>query len=341
MVHALARPSRVADNFRDDAVAKYGRPVAESFLVNYSEKLWGVPAERLSVQVSGSRLQGLDVKSALRDLLGLRHGEHLDGAFLYPRGGFGQITDALAARLRHVHTGAKVQRVLHADQHITAIILASGQEISPKTVVSSLPLPTFIRMLDPPPPQRILDLAASLRLRSVRLAVLLVEVAAVSGSASLYFPCADVPFTRLYEPKHRSSALAPAHRTCVVLEHPIFPGDTIDGLSRADFLAMAQKALLSTGLLPPRALLDGTDQMVQDAYPVLDVGASARVSAVDNYLDCFTNLHRIGRASCFRYSHLHSLMRDGRLLAERIVRDSSHVPRDPADSQSTFPMPPV
>jgi protoporphyrinogen oxidase len=302
---ALARSPGPADNFRDAAIAKYGRLVAESFLINYSEKLWGVPAERLSVEVSGRRLQGLDVRTALRDLVGFTRGEHLDGAFLYPRAGFGQIADALAARVPHVHTRAKVERICHADNRLATVDLADGRRLAVRTVVSTLPLASFVQMLDPAAPDGILELAVSLRYRS--------------RSASLYFPCADVPFTRIYEPKQRSSAMSSTNRTCLVLEHPVFPGDAIAALSRRDFLLLSRRALLATGLLTPEVLLDGTDETVRDAYPVLDVDAATRLQAVDAYLGRFTNLHRVGRAACFRYSHVHDLMHEGRLLAARLA----------------------
>ena len=315
----LTRTSRAADNFRDDAVSKYGRCVAESFLINFSEKLWGLPAEQLSVAVSGKRLQGLDARTALSGLLGRKHGEHLDGAFFYPRRGFGQITDALAAHIRHIHTEARVAKLLHANRRISEVVLSDGRRFSAQTVVCSLPVSSLVRMLDPEPPQSILDLASTLRFRSVRLAIWVVKVSSVSRSASLYFPRADVPFTRIYEPKRRSAAMAPADRTCLVVEYPVSERDPIDTLPRDAFLAMSREALLSTRLVSEDSLLEGTEQKIPNAYPVLDVGAANRLTPVEAYLQRFTNLHRIGRTACFEYTHLHDLMRAGRRLAESLA----------------------
>ena len=309
----------VGKNFREDAIAKYGRPVAESFLVNYSEKLWGLPAERLSAHISGKRLQGLGLRAALCSLVGLKHSEHLDGSFLYPRRGFGSITDALAASLQHVHTGARVQRLLHKNNEVGSVLLADGRRFDAQNVVSSLPIPSLLRMLDPAPPQSILDLISALKYRSVRLAILVVDAAFVSHSASLYFPCANVPFTRIYEPKRRSSAMAPGDRTCLVLECPVFPGDRIDSLSQEAFLSMSRRALFSTGLTRKASVIEQAADMIPDAYPVLDVDAARPLAAVAAYLGRFTNLHRVGRAARFQYSHFHDLMQDGRLLAERLT----------------------
>ncbi|HYQ42072.1 MAG TPA: FAD-dependent oxidoreductase [Polyangiaceae bacterium] len=315
----LLSPPRRGDNFRDDAIAKYGRLAAESFLVNYSEKLWGLPAEQLAVAISGKRLQGLGLKSTLRSLVGLKQGEHLDGAFLYPKRGFGQITDALANRVDHVHMNARVEKLLHEGGEINAIVLSDGRRFDIQRAVSTLPIQALIHSLDPRPPRDILELASSLRFRSVRLAILIVDAASLSRSASLYFPCARVPFTRVYEPKQRSSAMAPADQTCLVLEYAVFPGDAIDSLSSEEFLALSRRSLASTGLLREAAVIGGTVDRVQDAYPVLDIDAARRLARVNAYLQRFTNLHRIGRAAHFRYSHFHDLMREGRLLAEQLA----------------------
>jgi protoporphyrinogen oxidase len=320
MVSHLTSKRREGNTFRDAAIARYGRLVAESFLINYTEKLWGVPAHRLSPEVSGKRLQGLDVRAALRSIVGVKCSEHLDGSFLYPRLGFGQITDALAAPIRHVHRQAKVETVFHTRDRITVIRLDDGRQIVPGTVVSTLPVSSLVRILDPAPDSTICDLAASLRFRSLRLAVLPVRAPSVTRSATLYFPSNDVPFTRIYEPKRRGSAMAPADRTCLVLEHPVFDGDPIDSLPREEFLGMSRKALLATGLVSDASLLDGSEQRIRDAYPVLDVGAVQRVAHVEAYLQRFGNLHRVGRAARFRYLHLHDLMREGRLLAETLAQ---------------------
>ena len=53
---------RKADrNFENFALKMYGRTIAEKFLLNYSEKLWGLPSDRLSQAVAGERLMGLDL----------------------------------------------------------------------------------------------------------------------------------------------------------------------------------------------------------------------------------------------------------------------------------------
>ena len=87
------RHRKQANNFAEFAVNQYGQTLAERFLLNYSEKLWGEPTHKLSTAIAGNRLKGLDLWSFLRStLLGTpQNPTHLDGSFFYPKYGIGMI----------------------------------------------------------------------------------------------------------------------------------------------------------------------------------------------------------------------------------------------------------
>jgi protoporphyrinogen oxidase len=60
---SIPRVSDDADHFREMALDSYGPTLAELFLLNYTEKLWGTDAARLSPRVAGDRLEGLDLQT--------------------------------------------------------------------------------------------------------------------------------------------------------------------------------------------------------------------------------------------------------------------------------------
>src|SRR5437762_497821 len=91
--------ARSARDFGTWATATFGRSVAEAFLIPFSEKLWGLPAGELSPEIAGRRLPGFTLAGIAREVLFGRKADHLEGRFLYPRHGYGQIVDAMAARL--------------------------------------------------------------------------------------------------------------------------------------------------------------------------------------------------------------------------------------------------
>ncbi len=335
LMSVLSRRAEPKDNFEEDAIVKYGRPVAESFLLNYSEKLWGLKARQLTPAVSGRRLSGLSVRSLLKDLLLQRHGEHLDGAFYYPRRGFGQITDALASSI-DLSLCKKAVKVSQKNGRICSVAFQDGEEVQSRRFISTVPMTVLLSMLDPPPPKAVLESARSLLFRHLRLAVLTVKRPRVVKSASLYFPDKRIGFTRIYEPKNRSIEMAPPLKTCLVVEYPYFDGDNIDNISEAQLIEETQHAIEGLGLVDARDWSLSKSIRLRYAYPVLTTDAESKVAKIRNYLFEFTNLHIIGRAAEFEYTHFHDLMRKGEQLAAKIARDVSDSKTESSPKTSLF-----
>jgi protoporphyrinogen oxidase len=310
-------------HFEAMARASYGPTLARHFLLDYTEKLWGRPGSRLSPDVAGDRLEGLDLKTFFLEAVGGARGKarHLDGSFLYPERGYGRIAEATANALGRdrIRTGARVTRIAHDGERVTEVAINDAESVGVETVVSTLPLTLVMRLLDPPPPEPLRAEADGMAFRHLRLAVLGLDVPRVSPNASLYFPAPEVPFTRLYEPKNRGAKMAPSDQTVVVLELPCDPGDANWALDE-DALREKACALLDAYDLADRGDVAAFDShAVPFAYPVLEVGSRATADRLTGYLDRFDNLHLLGRSARFVYTHVHNLFAEARRLTARLA----------------------
>jgi protoporphyrinogen oxidase len=84
--------------FEQWAVSRFGRPLYRAYFKGYTEKLWGVPCDRLSADFAEQRIKGLSLREVIRDALFKRaKATTLVRHFLYPRLGFGMIPEAMAA----------------------------------------------------------------------------------------------------------------------------------------------------------------------------------------------------------------------------------------------------
>ena len=321
---SIPRVADDADHFREMALQSYGPTLAEHFLLNYTEKLWGADASELSPRVAGDRLEGLDLKTFLLEAFGggANKARHLDGSFYYPKHGYGQIAEATADALgrEHIHTGARVTKLSHDGTRIRRVTINDAEPVRVNTLVSTLPLTLVLRLLDPPPPDDLQALAGSMRFRHLHLVVLGLDRPRLTPNASLYFPDRSVPFTRLYEPKNRSPDMAPNDQTVVVLERPCHPG--ADDWEQSD-AALRRQALT---LLTEQGLLNDSDDVVAFAhhavpfaYPILEVGTEEKAERLTTYLEGFDNLHLLGRSAKFTYTHVHNLYAHARTLAEQIA----------------------
>ena len=218
------RSTRPAVSFADFAIGQFGETLARRFLLHYSEKLWGLPADQLSPDVATRRLSGMTLRSLLIELVTPRRkATHIDGRFLYPLDGYGELPDALAASLppSSVRTGHEVTGFDIHDGRITRVLLAgrAAAEVGDR-LVSTLPLTVLVRLLGATVPESARRAAESLRFRSVRLVVLRLGCPRVSSRASLYVPDPRLCVARVSEPKNRSARMAPADETTLVAEVP-------------------------------------------------------------------------------------------------------------------------
>jgi protoporphyrinogen oxidase len=315
------------EHFETLALNRYGKTLADLFLLGYTRKLWGRDPGALSSAVAGGRLDGLHPLGAIRKALGLaarKKDAHLDGRFLYPKHGIGSLFEAVETALPpgSVQTRTRVTGIRHAEGALTAITLQTegvSKTLPVDTgdqVVSTLPLPAFLRALDPPPPAGILEIADKITFRNLILCVLRLDLPRFSENASLYYPDPEIPFTRLYEPKNRSPFLAPPGQTCIVLEIPCDPTDALWTAPDAAVLDQVLTALESTGSLRRTDLLESAVHRIGHAYPVLEKGVEVRIERLLDYCKKFSNVRLAGRNALFRYAHIHDMFRQGREAVE-------------------------
>ncbi|MBF0152351.1 MAG: NAD(P)-binding protein [Magnetococcales bacterium] len=336
----LQRPllpdSRSTPSFRSGAEAAFGVYIAERFLCRYSEKLWGTPAHLLSPAVAGSRIKGLTASGLVREaLLGKRrHIAHLDGAFLYPRDGIGDLVDALSREIEQASATAPVPgwglrraapttRLFHREGRITAIEVADSRQRQPvQEVISTLPITHVVRMLDPAPEAAILAAVSALRFRHMVLLALFLDVDRVSNHGSLYFPDQRIPFTRACEPKNRSAAMAPVGKSSLVLEIPCQRRDPFWTASTEELTATMIAHLEKLQLVRASAVTGAASHHMVQAYPILDLASIPALATLRQYLGGFANLHLFGRNGTFTYLHLHDLFRQAGELADRLANPS-------------------
>ena len=195
------------------------------FLISYTEKLWGEDADNLDPTISGGRLKVLNLRSLIKDVFAIKknNSDHLEGAFYYPELGFGEIFDALGAKIgpENIFLNKKVCNVYHDNNNILSITDNKGENNFINNLVYTAPIDELVRSLNPAPPKHILDKLKFIKYRELMICVLYLDLKSFSPNASIYFPDLECPFTRIYEPKNRSVKMSPIEKTCIVIEVPM------------------------------------------------------------------------------------------------------------------------
>ena len=303
------------DNFKDFSISKYGESISELFLLGYSEKLWGKKSNQLSIDIAGKRLNGLNVISFILELFNFKNLKvrHLDGSFYYPEYGIGSLFESIYAHCNKesIHLDKKVTKIYHANGKINSVELNSNQIYKVDRLVSSLPLDLFIKLLDPVPPDNVVESAKSIKYRNMILVIFMIDKEKINDNGSMYFPSDDFIFTRIYEPRNRSAKMSPVGKTSLVVEVPCDKNDLIWINSKdEDIIKNIKNQLIALNFFKDIELLQAKVIKLYNAYPVLDKAYTLKIDPIISYLDSFENLSINGRNGKYKYTHIHDHLHD-------------------------------
>ena len=303
-------------SFEDYAVARYGRTLAERFLLNYTEKLWGIPCRRLPAEIAAKRFKGFDPAAlALHGLRARRRAlREVDSAYYYPEGGIGTIAERLKAVCgeEFIRTGAPVTGLEHDGRRLRKLEIGGRETLDVNEVVSTIPLDLLIRCLRPEPPERVLEALDKIRFRNVVLAAFFLDRPSVSAAAVIYFPDPSFSVIRVYEPKIRNERMSPPGKTSLVGEIPCATDDAIWRSSDSVIVDRVRADLLRAGLLKEGDILGTFVHRMSRAYPVLDMSTAEAARIVLDYAASFANLKLAGRNATLRYLWMHEVLAQGR-----------------------------
>ncbi len=160
---------RPADLWRQGLLLRHLRQLDERGAVDVTRLLAGSIADLIESYFTSDALLGLlSVSGVIGMWAGPRSNgtayvtlhHHIGGvdgqagSWGFPRGGMGAVSAALAAAARsfgaQLRTGAEVARIMTSGGRVTGVELASGEQITASTVVTTChPRISFLRLLDP------------------------------------------------------------------------------------------------------------------------------------------------------------------------------------------------
>ena len=316
-------------SLEDWVVHRFGRTLFNIYFKEYSEKVWGLPCERISVGWVAKRIEGLSLGRAIRDAFTREHRStvaSLVDRFAYPRLGIGRVGERLSEELAprgRVLCDARVVRVSHEAGKIREVLVAtpSGERaFTADAVVSTIPLPVLARLLDPAPAPRVLDAANALGFRDLLLAAVAVDRPSVTDQTWIYLPDRSIPFGRIHEPKNWSRAMAPADQSLVVAEYFCFRGDEIWASSDEQLESLTVAGLEKLGYLERRQVIGTRIVRVPAAYPLFEIGYERHAAAVRGGLREIGNCFVAGRSGCFAYQNMDHAIRSGIDTARQVLQ---------------------
>jgi protoporphyrinogen oxidase len=120
-----------------------------------------------------------------------------------------------------------------------------------------------------------------------------------------YFPEADLPFTRVSEPKNYAALHEPRGRTVLCAEIPCGRRDPIWSASDEELGALVKDGLARSGLPVRSPVLEIAVKRLPAAYPIYRIGYEENFDRVDRWVAGLPGVLSFGRQGLYAHDNTH------------------------------------
>jgi protoporphyrinogen oxidase len=306
------------ETYADWCLAMFGKTFAETFPFAYTRKYWTVEASEMSTDWIGKRIYPPKIEEVVRGALTLEQAGdfHYLSSFRYPRVGGYQSFMRQMYRPELVHLS---KRVTHIDPARRRLTFADGSSFEYEQLISTMPLPEILPLLDPARvPEEVRAAATRLLCTSLVLVDVAVRRADLSDNHWFYVYDEDISFARGHFPHLLSPNNAPAGCGSIQLEvyhsrHRPLP------VPRERLAEVVIEELLRMGVLrSPEEVLWTHCRDVKYANVVFDHQRTAALALLEPWLAA-QGISSAGRYGEWAYLWTDDSVRSGWRAAARVL----------------------
>jgi protoporphyrinogen oxidase len=337
-------PRKPEKNLEDFMVNRFGYTLYNLFFKDYTEKVWGVPCDKIPAEWGAQRIKGVSVSKAIqhavqsamatkkqnKDISQKDTETSLIEQFLYPKFGPGQLWEEVARQVEAM--GGKilmhhdVKRIYTEDSKVTAVaainhITGETSYLEGDYFFSTMPVQELIGGLDGPIPEEVKQVASGLQYRDfITVGILLKKMSQLDKKTGewkplelkdtwIYIQEKDVKVGRLQLFNNWSPYMVKDPDTVWVgMEFFCNQTDEFWKLPDADIQRLAIQELEKIGLASEGNVLDATVLRMEKTYPAY-FGSYDRFDVIREYVDGFENLFLVGRNGMHKYNNSdHSML---------------------------------
>ena len=349
-VKSALLPLKQEETLEQFFINRFGRELYGTFFKSYTEKVWGVPCDRISAEWGAQRIKGLSIWSTLAHALKMVFRKRstdigqkgtqtsLIDQFLYPKFGPGQMWEEVACRIKsmggEIRTGYRFERVLTDGWRVRALEatnLTTGltETFEGDYFFSTAPVLELMRSFDVAPPQNVLEVSDGLVYRDFITVGLLVRSLRIHDDTPqgkklvadnwIYIQEPDVQLGRLQVFNNWSPFMvADPRNVWLGLEYFCNQTDQIWNLSDERMVALASQELSKIGIIDAAEVLDSTVLRMEKTYPAY-FGTYDRFPEIREHVDRFANLFLVGRNGMHRYNNQDHSMLTAMMAVDDII----------------------
>ncbi|MEO5902444.1 MAG: NAD(P)/FAD-dependent oxidoreductase [Gemmatimonadaceae bacterium] len=329
-VKARIRPHPREDNFEEWVSNRFGTRLYNIFFKTYTEKVWGIPCNKIRAEWAAQRIQGLSLARAILSATSLNRRapaiKTLINEFKYPRLGPGQMWETCANRI--VEMGGVVSLkhdvvgFARGNNSVSAVEVSTPngiETIEAEHFITTMPLATLARSLGAETPESVIGAANGLTYRDFILVALILDKDQLFPDNWIYVHTRGVTVGRIQNFNNWSADMVPMEGvTCLGMEYFAFEGDGLWTMEDSALIELATTELGKLDLAKGAKVIDGTVVRMPKAYPIYDEAYSDHVDTIRAHLDSIYNLQTVGRNGMHKYNNQDHSMYTAMLAVENM-----------------------
>lgn len=332
---SMASQIKPERNLEDFFINRFGKELYLTFFKSYTEKVWGIPCNKISAEWGAQRVKGLSIKKAIEDFISKVKGRRSDiqqknvetsliEQFLYPKYGPGQMWETVSKKIKSsggkIEMNSEVIKLHVRNNKIIAIDIRNVKTGKKKKIkgdyfFSTMPVQELVSGLDIKVPSNIKEISDNLPYRDfITVGLLLNKLKIKDGTGLIkdtwiYIQEPDVLAGRLQIFNNWSPYLvSDKNKVWIGLEYCCYKTDKIWNLSNEEMAEFAIKEMEKIGILDKNEVIDFTVEKMEKTYPAY-FGTYSKFDQVKDYLSKFENLFLIGRNGMHKYNNQdHSML---------------------------------
>jgi len=327
-------PLKPENTLKDFLINRFGKELYKTFFEAYTQKVWGIEAEKIPSEWGKQRIKGVSVSAIITNAIKKKRKNDVQQKetetsfiekFLYPKYGPGQLWERVSDDIikkggtilyNYEVTGLNIGGDIIKSVEIVDKNNSSNRTISADFFISTMPIKDLMNALKPTPKGKIKQVADGLEYRefiSIGLLVKKLRLKDKDGNMVrdnwIYIQEKNVKLGRLQIFNNWSPWMVNDPATIWLgLEYFCQIDDTLWQMTEEELLNLAEKELIKIGIIEDNVVIDGTVIKVEKAYPGY-FGSYNEIGLLRNYLDCYKNLFLVGRNGMHRYNNQdHSML---------------------------------
>jgi protoporphyrinogen oxidase len=304
----FAKDQTPATNFEEFCLRHFGEGISRHFMIPYNSRLWGVHPREITSDWCQRFVPLPRLEDVIAGAVGLNDRElGYNSNFIYPRLGIGQLARGMASRVPTLELGKSPLRIELAARRL----LFENEEVPFDVLLSSIPLPSLIELLDDVP-EPVRSAAAKLRCSHLHYLDVALRRSAGKDFHWAYVPEEKYPFYRVGCYSHFSAALAPPGKSSLYVELADRSPPDLEQL-----LPQVARGLIEMGIIDaPEDIEFARARRIDYAYVIFDHEYFAALDVIRPFLDA-SRIISSGRYGDWNYSSMEDAISFGKTAAVR------------------------